>query len=127
MIGRTRRLAPFFAAMLALTVGGVGVAAAQQGQQGAEQQSQTPSFSDSDVASFADAVKDVQKIRQKYQPQMKNAKDKKEAQGIQMKAQKEMVAAIKDEGLTVKKYAAISKAIPNDPDLVKRIRAKLEK
>lgn len=130
MIGRIRRLAPFFAAVFALLLGGAGIAAAQA-QHGSKhpsqaQKRQQPSFSDSDVKSFAHAVKDVQKIRRKYQPQMKNAKNKKEAQHIQMKAEQEMLAAIKGEGITVKKYAAISKALPNDPGLVKRIRAELE-
>lgn len=115
MMGRTRRLAPLFTAIFALSLGG---SALGQGQ---------PSFSDSEVSSFARAVKDVQQIRHKYQPRIEKAKGKDEVAGIQMKARKEMAAAIKKDGLTVEQYTAISQAIPNDPALTARVQKKLSK
>lgn len=111
--------AAFMTAMLA--VAGAGTAAAQQQQQAPQGQGQTPSFTDSEIESFASAVQSIQQIRNEYQPQIQNAENKQEATAMQKKAQKEMIGAIQDEGLSIKKYTQISRAIPNNPDLVKRI------
>lgn len=114
MMERTRWLAPLFTAIFALALGGAGSAFGQE-----------QSFTDSDIASFARAVQDVQRIRHEYQPQIENTKSMQAVKGIQTKAHKQMSTAIKKAGLTIEQYTAISKAIPNDPDLTARVQKAL--
>lgn len=118
MFDKTNRASALFAAfvMASLTIGGA--AMAQQGQG----QAQSPSFTESEVESFANVVQEIQSIRKEYQPKMKEAGDKQQKTALQKEAQQEMIGAIKEEGLTVKKYSQISKAIPNNPELSNRIK-----
>jgi len=126
MFHKRNLISALFAAFMTATlaIAGAGPAAAQQGQ--GQAQGQSPSFTDGEVESFANAVQAIQEIRSQYQPQIQNAENKQEATAVQKKAQKEMIGAIQDEGLSIKKYTQISRAIPNNPQLVKRIQEHMQ-
>lgn len=115
MFDKINHASALFAALLTASLAIGGTAMAQQGQ------GQSPSFTDSEVESFATVVQEIQSIRKAYQPKMKGAGNKQKKAALQKQAQQEMISAIKEEGLTVKKYTQISKAIPNNPKLSERI------
>lgn len=108
------------ALLLAMTVvaaGSVaGIARAQDGAPGARQ---TPAaakaFSEQDLQSYASAALKVETISKSAQDQIRTSKDVAATDDIQKKAQKDAVAAVKQEGLTVEKYNEIAVAMRSDP------------
>lgn len=96
-------------------------------QQAPAQQQQAPmpksaDIADKDVEKFADAQSKVEDIKGKYQEKVQaNAQEPEKAMEIQQQAQQEMVQAVKDAGLDVRKYNEIAQLSQYDTDLRKRI------
>lgn len=120
-----RVLAP---AALAIAFGAAGVAVAQQGgaqggAQGSMQQQQAPDIdvSEEQINNFVTAQERVAEIGEKWSPRMENAESSEEANKARQSAQKEMVIAVKNSGLSVQEYNLIARAAQSDPELRKRI------
>lgn len=80
-------------------------------------------FSDDQVATFAKAHVKVQAIKSSYLKKLKAAsKDPKAAQSVQQEAQKKMVQAVKDDGLSVETYNKMAYTTQHDADLRKRVK-----
>ncbi len=92
-----------------------------QGQAPAPQGAVQSEFSDQQLQSFAGAVREVQKIGQRMQPKVSAAGSPEEAAEVRQEATKEMVEAIRGEGLTVEEYNDISTAARANPQLAARI------
>ncbi len=122
--------------------GGEGIAeqgAAQQeaeqgkrpGKQGRQGQ-RNPALGDAcgiteqEVQKFADAQGKVEQIKGQYQGKVKAAaEDPEKAMEVQREAQQEMVKAVKDTGLDVRKYNQIAQLAQYDTDLRERIQEKM--
>lgn len=87
----------------------------------AASQASKASFSQSELKEFAAVQKDLRQIRVKYRPKIKAAKSKKDARSVQMKAEKEMVTAIKKKGLSVAEYNKIARAYQSNANVRKKI------
>ena len=72
-------------------------------------------FSEKELQSYASAAVMVRKISKNARDQMQANTDGKGADDIQKKAQQDAVAAVKQEGLTVRKYNEIAVAMRSDP------------
>lgn len=121
----SRFLAP---AALAIAFGAAGVAVAQQGgaqggAQGGMQQQQAPDInvSDEQIENFVTAQERVAEIGKKWSPRMEKAESSEEANKARESAQKEMVIAVKNSGLSVQEYNQIARAAQADPELRQRI------
>ncbi|GEM_PF-341040 len=105
--------------------------AAQAGQPSAQQAPQgqpnpalgdASDISDAEVEKFAEAQSKVEEIKGQYQSQVKAAsEDPQQAMDVQREAQQEMVKAVKDTGLDVRKYNQIAQLAQYDTDLRQRI------
>lgn len=133
------RLLPLSA--LALVLSAAGAAHAQQqapgqssGQsQGAPAQQQAPAtrqpalgdgsdISDQDLQKFAKAQSEVEEIKNEYRGEIqKHAQDADKAMEVQREAQEEMVEAVQDNGLDVRKYNQIAQLAQYDSEFRERI------
>ena len=114
-------------ASIALALG-IAAPVAVAGQDSGSQQpaakaanAQSLQVSDAKLKKFVNVQSDINSIRKNYLPKIESADNKKEAASYQMKAQKEMVNAIQDIGLTVKTYNQIGHAYQSDPSIRKRV------
>lgn len=79
-------------------------------------------ISDGEVQRFAAAQGKVEQIKDKYRSKVQEKTDKPEqAMEMQRQAQKEMVQAVKDSGLEVRKYNQIAQLAQYDSGLRERI------
>jgi hypothetical protein len=79
------------------------------------------SVSESQLRSFAKVYVEVEKIRQVYEPRLKEAKDPEEGQKIQDEAVSKMEGALTKEGLTQESYGQIFEIARTDEGLRKII------
>lgn len=108
---------------------GFGAAAAtatQTGGNGAQQHiaqstQQSADLSDEKIEAFVDARESVVEISRQWEDRLNNADTQEEINSLQQQAQEEMVAAVRDEGLTVQEYNMIVDAMQTDPDLQERV------
>lgn len=120
----------------AITAGAMSVAYAQQapqqgqqsapptgGGQGAQQQIDV---SDEDVKNFAAAQSEVQSVREDYSGKLRDVEDTEKAREVQAEMQEEMLQAVKDAGLSARKYNEISQAAMQDNELRQRIEDAME-
>ncbi|MEP4370948.1 MAG: DUF4168 domain-containing protein, partial [Alloalcanivorax venustensis] len=83
-------------------------------------------ISDDEVKKFADAQAKVEEVKGEYQSQVQAAsEDPEKAMEVQREAQQEMVKAVKDTGLDVRKYNQIAQLAQYDTDLRERIQEKM--
>ena len=80
-----------------------------------------------ELQSFASAVVELQQIKQSYSKDIGQAGDKQKAQEIQGKMQADMRQAIKDQGLSVKRYSEINQAVQKDPKLRQKVNRMVQK
>jgi hypothetical protein len=97
--------------LLALTA----ISVAQEGTKG-----QQPTVSDADLRAFVKAYVDNQKIRQQYEPSLKDSTDSEKDQQIQDRANAELKKSLAKQNLTVEKYNAIYNQINSDEELRKK-------
>ncbi len=106
----------------------------QQGQQQQQQQQGQPpqpqgqrpaapqvELSEKKISKFSDAYAKISTIRQDYTDRMRNAEDQSKARELQQQAQSEMMAAVKETGLSVQDYNRIAQAIQRNPELRNRV------
>jgi|TARA_B100000965_G_C19113357_1_gene550032 hypothetical protein len=118
---------------LFLAAGLSGAALAQQNAAGQQQPPQAPrtaqpalgeasDISDDEVQQFADAQQKVEEIKGEYRTKVQENSDQPEqAMEMQREAQQEMVQAVKDSGLEVRKYNQIAQLAQYDSGLRERI------
>lgn len=97
---------------------------AAQGQ--AMQQQQQVEITDALLEKFLVAMSDVQQVSQKYGKQFQNATEQEKKREIQQKAQKEMLAAVNDAGLSPDEYNAVIQRVQQDPELQQRLQEMTE-
>ncbi len=90
----------------------------QYGDAGQNTQSEV---SGQDIKAFANAQLEVSRVRQQYQTRLSNAGNQDEQQALVQEMNEKLVAALKDEGLSVEKYNEIFNAVQNDADLRERV------
>lgn len=106
----------------------------QQGQQQQQQQQGQPpqpqgqrpaapqvELSEKKISKFSDAYAKISTIGQNYTDRMRNAEDQSKARELQQQAQSEMMAAVKETGLSVQDYNRIAQAIQRNPELRNRV------
>jgi hypothetical protein len=90
-------------------------------QYGDTAQNTQTEVSGEDMKSFANAQIQVSKVRQEYRTRLSNASTQDEQQALIQEMNEKLVAALKDEGLSVEKYNEIFDAVQNDDALRERI------
>lgn len=112
---------------LALGLAATG-AQAQQGATNSGKPAQAASAQQSKVSipkaqlqAFVDVQQDIRQVRGKYLGKIKAASSKKQKRSIQIKAEREMVKAIKKKGLSVKEYNKIARAYQSNAKIRKKI------
>lgn len=105
--------AVFFAALLILPFSNS--ASAQ------ELPSPQPDLSENQLRAFAKVYVEVEKIRETYEPRLKEAKDAQEGQAIQKDAVGKMKEALSKEGLTEESYGQIFETARLDPALRQKL------
>lgn len=89
--------------------------------QSQQTQSQTPSFTDKELKSFASAATEVQQLSVEWQKKLKATQDEQKSQQLRQQATQEITQAVKDKGLTVEKYNQISMAARQDEQLRNKV------
>jgi hypothetical protein len=84
--------------------------------------SPTPSFSDSELRTFAVAVVEVQRITDAYMPRLKTATTIEDQQRVEEKASAEMARVVENQGMTVSRFAQILDLTKVSPELADRVR-----
>ncbi len=88
------------------------------------QQQQAPSADDiktEELEKFADAYKNVEKIRTKYVEKAGSTDDPQEMAEVQMSMQEEMIEAVEDSGLDIGTYNKIAQILPYDEGLRSKV------
>lgn len=116
--------------VLSLLFGLIGLACApavfaQLTQQPPVSQS-APSYSDSELKSFAVAVLEVQRINDNYMQKLESIKSPEEQQQLRQTASQEMVRAVEKEGMSVEKYNEIMSHAETDPAVAARVKEHLK-
>lgn len=78
-------------------------------------------FSDQKLQQYAQAVIQIQELNVKWQQRIEQSEDPGNAQDLREKASKEMVDAIRKEGLEIDEYNQITNAATNNPELSSKI------
>lgn len=81
---------------------------------------------DATVASFAEAMGEVQVIQQKFSEELQGIEDNDKARELQMKAQEEMVSAVEASGISVQDYNSLAGQMDQDPALREQVEKKLQ-
>jgi hypothetical protein len=81
-----------------------------------------PSFSDSELRTFAVAVLDVQRVTDRYIPVLKNATTIQDQQRVEEKASAEMARVVESQGMTVSRFSQILDLTKQSPELADRVR-----
>ncbi|WP_051687203.1 DUF4168 domain-containing protein [Microbulbifer sp. HZ11] len=84
-------------------------------------------ISEAQLQKFADAYRSIVTLSQEYAPKIKAAADAAAAEAINVEAQSKMVAAVQSAGLSKEEYQGIATQLRNDPELLKKVNAILQK
>jgi septal ring factor EnvC (AmiA/AmiB activator) len=103
-------------------------ALAQQSQSEGNQNPQATSaqkenYSDKELKKFAKVQENIKTVREEYVPKIKSAESQNKAKELQMKANDQMVKAIKQKGLDIPTYNAIASAYNSQPEVRDRVDA----
>jgi hypothetical protein len=108
----------------------LGVAASVQAQGTQTEQPQPPAqqteIDPNQIKTFASAAREIQEIRARWAPKMREAGDAEKAKALQTQANAEMVSAVEKEGLTVEMYNTIAAEAQKDPQLAAQIAKLME-
>jgi len=95
---------------------------AQQGQPPQQQGGKAAAdVDDASLNKFKDAFAEVNSIRESFAGKLENVEDPEKAQKLQQKAQKNMVSAVEDAGLSVQEYNQIFAAVQQNPELQQKV------
>lgn len=75
---------------------------------------------DDQLVKFADAQQAIVQIQQDFSGRLQGVEDPDEAHQLQVQANEEMTAAVRDAGLDVESFNQIAVAVQNDPELQQR-------
>lgn len=100
--------------------GFLGLPFAEQGRT-QESPKQQLSVSDNQLRAFAKVYVEVEKIRQAYEPRLKEAKNPEESKQIQTEAVSKMQGALTKQGLTEESYTQIFEIARADEGLRKKL------
>ena len=105
-----------------LSAGGVAtVAKAQDSYMPSQnQQQQQMNVSDAQLQKFAKADQAIRQMQSKFQSQSQGVESQEEMQAIQQKANKQMVQAIEQTGLSIQEYKKIGNVIRTNPEVQKK-------
>ncbi|MCF8109048.1 MAG: DUF4168 domain-containing protein [Desulfohalobiaceae bacterium] len=78
-------------------------------------------FKNNELRTFAEAQTEVVKIRSEYFEALDGVQDESKAEQVQEKYVGQMVEAVEETGMTVRKYNEIAQAIQENPDLQQKI------
>lgn len=78
-------------------------------------------YTDDQLQNFISASQKVAMISQEYTPRIEATADQAEREQVFREADDKMVAAVKDEGLSVQEFNSINQQIPQDPQLEQRV------
>jgi len=110
------------AGLLGLGTGSTALAAGDESSgDSAATAEQTP-IGDGKLEQFTTAMADVREIRMDYSSQLQQVESQEKRQSLKQEGRKEMVEAIRDNGLKVEEYNRIGKRVSNDKDLQKRVK-----
>lgn len=119
-------LAGTAAAAVALAGAAPGMAQEASADLSVQAQTEVAPVTDQEIETFVDATIEIQTIIQQWQPKLEAAQDKETAQSINTEMQAELVAAVKDEGMSPQRYNEINILAARDPELAGRIEAVIE-
>lgn len=107
-------------------LGASAASATQSGEDGTSQHmaqstQQNVDVSDKKLESFVEAREEVAQISRQWEDRLNNADSQEKLNSLQQQAQEEMVAAVRDKGLSVDEYNMIVDVSQTDPDLRKRV------
>lgn len=85
------------------------------------------SFDNKDIKSYAMASLQVHRLAQRYSPKINAARSPKKKRAIENNEVRQMTAAVRSEGLTVKKYNQINATLRTNPKLAKRVNHYIQK
>lgn len=112
------------ATAIAMPEGEPQTGAAQQEQQPMQSseamQPQAPAQEDvsqEELQKFADAYKEVEKVRVNYADETESTQDPQEMAEVQINMQEDMIKAVEDAGMDIDTYNKIAQMIPYDEDL----------
>jgi hypothetical protein len=83
-------------------------------------QQESQDVSDEMLEKYADAVAGVQAVQQEYSAEIQTTEDVGEVETLREEAQKKMVDAVEETGLSVTEYNLISQRLHADPGLAQR-------
>lgn len=111
---------------LAMGLGASAAYAAQSGEDATSRQlaqstQQNVDVSEEKLESFVEAREEVVKISRQWEDRLNNADSQEKLNSLQQQAQEEMVAAVRDNGLSVNEYNMIVDASQTDPELRERV------
>ncbi|WP_157981340.1 DUF4168 domain-containing protein [Aliidiomarina sanyensis] len=116
MLKRTFALSAIAAAMFSMP------AIAQQDDQAAYAQQQMEQMANEPVTEeqlekFVYAIGHIERINEEFVTALESVETQEQAQELQINAQREMVEAVEDTGLTVEEYNALAYRLQNDPEI----------
>lgn len=85
------------------------------------QASSAQTYTDAQLQNFISASQKVAMISQEYTPRIEATADQTEREQIFREADDKMVAAVRDEGLSVNEFNGINQQLPQDPQLEQRV------
>ncbi len=80
-----------------------------------------PAMDERNVKQFSKAYSEVQGIRDDLSKNLQDTDDRREANAMQQEAQREMLDAVKDQGLSVEGYNAMVSRMHSDPALREKV------
>lgn len=90
------------------------------------QENPAAQYSDDQLRSFADAVRDVSDVTAEYTRKLKDAGSQQEAASLQQEAEIEMIQAVEANDLSLEEYNGIATAAQNDPQMAETIHGHLK-
>ncbi len=93
-----------------------------QQQEPPQQELEATDVTDADLTQFAMAFEKVQAIRMDLQRKLTTVQDSNAATQLQQQANAEMGKAVRDNGLEIPKYNALSRVISSDKELLARFK-----
>ena len=114
------RLASLKTVAAIFVVGFLSLPFAEQGR-AQESPKQQLSVSDNQLRAFAKVYVEVEKIRQAYEPRLKEAKNPEESKQIQTEAVSKMQGALTKQGLTEESYTQVFEIARADEGLRKKL------
>lgn len=113
------------ATLLALATLVTAAAVAAEAPQAPQKAPASIDVTDKDVQNFAEAHKEVMKVRQQYISKAKNTEGKKQRTQLKLAMQKDMLQAVQESGMKPKRYNQVARQVAQDKELRERVQSEL--